>query len=373
MSGSFTRLGSSLWSWEPWVNLPDDAARMLWLALYTSERAKTIVPGLWHGSVLSMADAARQQPQDTYKNLDTLLACDLVEYDERARVLRLTELPDAGEWPQAPYILSAWWKRFLNVPACPVRNAHAQTVRWMLDRGAREVPKGSGKPSPKHEEIWSETFGTIPVVAARRRGVRRLCDSDTGNTVQGSLFAPSKALLLPEGPTIPPSDPEPSKINYSRSDPPSDRGGSGEGEGEGEGEISFSSLDPEPPNDRPIERPRLVLVPPPADVPFTADDLVKALGAPPPGLDVQAMQGALWNAIGYCGRDGTGVADLAVLRDWVSSGGPAADSIDRARLFAHAAQGELLADLFRRAAEYKQRADERTAAWQAAREQAGIS
>lgn len=116
-----------------------------------------------------------------------------------------------------------------------------------------------------------------------------------------------------------------------------------------------------------------MLVPPPADVPFTADDLIRALGGVPHGTDLPALQVALLRAIVDCGRAGVGVAELDVLREWVSGGGPAAEAIDRARLIVHASQGDLLADLFRRAGEHRQRAKDRTAAWLVARELAGIT
>ncbi len=181
---AFTRLGSSIWDWEPWTELKA-LPRILWLALYTSAEAKRHVPGLWHGGVPSMADAARMAPDEVILALDHLLERELVEYDPKFRVLRLCELPDAGEYPNNGNVLRSWWTRFKTVPTCPVRDSHVRTIAWICDEGA----KRSGKAfTPHHKEAWTETFGTIVVPAPRRRGVKRLADSDTSTQVQPSLF-----------------------------------------------------------------------------------------------------------------------------------------------------------------------------------------
>src|SRR3990172_7668059 len=186
----YTRVGASIWNWERFIAL-DDGPRNLWLALYTTAEAKRVVPGLWHGSIHSMAEAAHRSLDVTYKNIDALLDVDMVEFDQKNRVLRMTELPDAGEYPSSPTILSSWWSKFLLVPPCAMRDAHVTMIRWILDHGAAQMglKKGRiGRPTPAHEEIWSVTFGTIAIPASRRRGLRRLLDADTGNDVQPSLF-----------------------------------------------------------------------------------------------------------------------------------------------------------------------------------------
>lgn len=183
---AFTRLGSSIWDWEPWTEL-EAMPRLLWLAMYTSAEAKRHVPGLWHGGLPSMADAARMKPDDVIYALDTLLERDLVEYDPKFRVLRLCELPDCGEYPNNGKVILGWWTRFQTVPTCPVRDAHVRTLEWICTEGA----KRSGKTfTPHHMEAWQGTFARIAIPAPRKRGVRRLADSDTGTQVQPSLFAP---------------------------------------------------------------------------------------------------------------------------------------------------------------------------------------
>jgi hypothetical protein len=190
----FTRLSTSLWDWEPWRELAM-GTRNLWLGLYTSSEAKRHVPGLWQGGISVMSDAARMRPDETVDALDELLSRELVEYDSRTRVLRLCELPDPGEWPANGRVLRSWWRRFQTVPDCGVRNAHVTTLRWLIDKGA----VASGKQISKdHELAWSELFGRVPIPAPRRRGVRRLSDdSDTGTTVQPSLFPPSSPSAPP--------------------------------------------------------------------------------------------------------------------------------------------------------------------------------
>ena len=205
----FTRLGCSIWDWEPWVQLPDDSARMFFLGLYTSAPAKRIVPGLWHGSIISMAEAVRMPADRATKCLDILLDHDLAEYDIKARVLRLTQLPDAGEYASNGKAIRGWWGRFRSVPECSVRNAHVRTLRWILEHGARCA--GNEAPSHDHEKAWAETFATVPLPAPRRRGVRRLLDNDTSTSNQPGLFPTATEVptmtYLPEHDPIPSSHP----------------------------------------------------------------------------------------------------------------------------------------------------------------------
>lgn len=186
---AFTRLGSSLWDWEPWTDLPSAEARLLWLALYTSAEAKRHVPGLWQGGFAAMADAARMPVDVVITALDVLIDRGLVEYDRKTRVLRLCELPDAGEYPTNGKVILGWWTKFNTVPACPVRDAHVRTIAWILDTGSKLVRSRSSKEvTAHHQEAWSTTFGTVVVPTERRRGVRRLAESDTSTHVQPSLF-----------------------------------------------------------------------------------------------------------------------------------------------------------------------------------------
>ncbi len=186
---AFTRLGSAIWDWEPFTNLSSDA-RVLWLALFTSGEAKRNVPGLWQGGIASMVDAARMERDPVVRALDDLLCDGMVEYDQKARVARLCQLPDAGEYPHNGNVVRSWWRRFKTVPECLVRDAHVRTIRWLMEEGAKQ--KGETL-TPNHLAAWEATFGRITIPEPRRRGVRRLADSDTSTQIQPSLF-PSGAL-----------------------------------------------------------------------------------------------------------------------------------------------------------------------------------
>jgi hypothetical protein len=235
-----------------------------------------------------MAEAAQMTSGDTLSALDNLLEHELVEFDAKLRVLRICTLPDAGEWPCNGNIVRGWWNRFSTVPACPVRDAHIKTLRWIVDQGAADARKSL---SHDHIAAWSETFASIPMPAPRRRGVRRIADSDTSTPVQPSLFhsasLPAASICAGDvtpttidtsypqvshspqsaGPTSDPPIRELNKIRVPETVSKPFR------EGEGEGEILFFS--PELPNEGP-ERSRsapvLRVVPP-----YTVEDVTAVL------------------------------------------------------------------------------------------------
>lgn len=347
MSGAFTRLGACIWDWEPFVRL-DDAARTLWLWLYTSAESKRVLPGLFHGSISNMAEGSHRGIDVTIKALDAMISDDLVEYDQKHRVLRMCELPDAGEYPSTPNIMLSWWSRFLSLPSCQVRDAHVSTIRWILDQGARDSKaKGgknrnpTGRPTIKHEEVWEETFGTIAIPPPRRRGTRRLVDSiaDTSTAVQPSLFAPNPSLSLPEPlpPSSSPSDPEIKDLRALGSLPEGIRKGIpdplGEGDGAGDGvgvggfrDQGLGSGGPASGGASPsgasgggdLVRPHLALVPPV----HPYDALLLALAERSAGKlkpDVRSgVHAALCATIRELDAQGVGGGDLALLGERIA-------------------------------------------------------
>ncbi len=335
---SFTRIGANLWDWEPFTAL-DPEPRNLWLALYTSAQARRVIPGLWHGGIQTMAESSHRPVDETLKSLDALLDVEMVEFDQKHRVLRMTQLPDAGEFPTSPGILSSWWSKFLLVPQCPVRDAHVSLVRWILDRGAATVKKNKArKPSPMHEEIWSTTFGTVAIPLPRRRGMRRLLDADTGTDVQPSLFGGYRDPLRLPLSVLP-------KALHSGSEQTQDRNKeishiaipervsrpSGEGEGDGDGVLS-SSPDPDQggaggggsgEGSSEVKRPLLTLVPSPAIAPFTVENLLQQLRGAMGGVweisedDHERLTGEIdgFRRLGY------GEPEFALLGDWIRAKG----------------------------------------------------
>jgi hypothetical protein len=170
-----TRIGVGLWSWEPWLAL-EPAARMLWMALYTTGEAKRCAPGLWHGGPQVLADAASMSYQDVQGALEEMVDKKMVEWDRRARVIRMTMLPDDAERPSNGNCIRGWWRRFQTVPDCAVRNRHIDLLKWLI-----------GPMSKHHAEAWDGTFGTVsqvPVGRTRPTEQRMV-------TTQGSLFTDS--------------------------------------------------------------------------------------------------------------------------------------------------------------------------------------
>lgn len=214
--GEYTRFGVHIWSWEPFLSLveddgytPDYRARNLWIGLYTSAEMRRTCPGLFNGSIGRMAEAARMPGDDALYALDKLLAHELVEYDDRTYVLRMTDLPDALDGCDNGNVIRGWFGRFKTVPSCVVRDSHVRLLRWILDETNKIGSKKKGIQG--REEAWAETFGTIPQPAVRRRGVRRLGHGGVaGTVVQPGLFdAPSRAsraLPAPSEPFLPCSE-----------------------------------------------------------------------------------------------------------------------------------------------------------------------
>ena len=207
MTAPFTNLTADLWRWNEWLALehdPDDmigrCTKLFWLALYTSHDAKRSVPGIFCGSITTMAESARVRVDDAIKYLDRLLEHEMVEFDQENRVLRLTKLPGFGDAAGSNgKVIKGWWTQFNRVPQCAVRDAHVSTLKWMLE----EWRRFKGEPlTPDQAKAWAETFGRVTIPAPRKRGVRRLLDADTSTDTQPSLFGapPSPSNSLPGGP-----------------------------------------------------------------------------------------------------------------------------------------------------------------------------
>lgn len=386
----YTRIGTSLWSWEPWLALEHDTddligcrARLLWLAFYTSPESKRIVPGLWHGSIATMADAARMSSEQALRALDRLIEHGLVEYDQKLRVVRLTKLPDAGESPQNGKVLRSWWTRFRSVPACAVRDAHVATLRWIMEEWSRETGKVL---SADHVKAWSETFAQVTIPTSTP-GFRSLFDHDTSTASQPSLFAPKASVdtVSKEVSTDPPVDNSDSVYVTEIRDPltVSDNVGSGAGSG-------FGSSYPDPEQGgsgggygTSLPTPVLRVHP---QIGFDADDFINMLAAATGGRFAVALtsearapiRAAIESAAELSRRPGS----LDVLRDYIERGMPGfpRDHLsleDRARnpggiSPAIVSSPGWLTFAIQRALTWKADADDKIAALAAARAEAGV-
>lgn len=320
----FTKLSSQLWSWEPFRRLeryPGDqvgrGTKLFWLALYSVPEAKDSVPGLIKGSITTLAEACFIQPDDARLYLDRLLEDDLVEYDVERRVLRFTELPDCGESPPNGNTIRSWWRKFQNVPACPVRDAHVGLLWWLM----QEWSRANGKPiSANHMDAWKETFGRMDFQLQRPRHRKHVQTSlfESGNRSQLST-AP---LALPPG-SVSASEPPINNLN---------RSGNGSLNGSGnrrdhdrwdqDQDQDLGSPDPEG-GGAGEGRPRLALVPlVPVDADDLAETLAEATGGKFPLALSRTQRQALGRAIDACADVLTGMGVLAVLRDYVKQGMP---------------------------------------------------
>lgn len=327
---SYTNLGSGIWNWKPFRSLersPDDivgrCAKLLYLALYTTPEAKQQPPGLFVGSVTTIAEAAGFSIDDTRVYLDRLIEDDLVEYDVENRVLRLVALPDCQEFPTNGHGIRGWWRRFSNVPECPVRDAHVHTLAWILFEWCRVTGKNLSK---SHQEAWAETFARIHVPTTRPRPRPR-------KHLQTSLFAlhsgaSSERSLNESRPADAdrvPDPPDSFRSNDSNRNSYNDR-------------ITPVKRDQDPDRDQDqvpdlrspeggpgARAPVLTLVPMAA---FDADDLVDVLAASSarlggfPRAVTREQRQALQRAIEALPNVGSGQGVLALLREYIADGAP---------------------------------------------------
>ncbi len=178
--GRFTPIGHELFTWEP-LTTRSTAARWVWLTCYASGEAKRSLPGLFPGSLLTIADVARMSTNEAGNAIDELVESRLVAFDQRNRLLRYLELPDPYDRAHTHQAISGWWTRFRSLPACPQRDAHVPLLQWMVQQG--EV-------NDKMKDVWSKTFGSVSVPTDLPT-FTRLAMSDTSTSAQPSLFGPT--------------------------------------------------------------------------------------------------------------------------------------------------------------------------------------
>lgn len=319
MDTTHTKVGGDVFNWERLRPL-DVPARYFWMGLYISHR-RTII-GLWNAGIPTLADVAKMQPDDTVVALEALLKHDLVEYDRNKDVLRLTELPDRCERPQNPSHLQSLWTRYRGVPNCPVKYAHVRLLEWLITDPV-EVTK------PSMVEQWEKTFGTIPVPAPRKRGVRSLIESDTSTLVQPSLFqlpASSVSHLTKQDTVSDTVSPHP--LIYDQGSRISDllltdghatdpsiaiRESKGCADAHDEGEIP------------PPARRTLGLVPLPDDLPFSIAEMLSAIAAESGGRFVaepfdQRLSDALCATIRACASAQVTLTDLRAVGRHLAAG-----------------------------------------------------
>jgi hypothetical protein len=213
-----TNLGIGIWSWQPLMQLHDARCFKLWMGLFTTPEAKRWPPGLWLGGTAVMAEATGMGHADVVEALRTLLDVRLVEYDERARVARLVELPpDKPEGTRSGSVVWSWWKKFGGVPPSPVRDAHVLTLRWLADQSSEDVARA-----------WAETFGTMPTPLPGPRPVQGPPGGPRQGLKEGGQEGGGEglgqALPLPQ-PSLFPSNNFKSSEGEGVSRPPRDPGG----------------------------------------------------------------------------------------------------------------------------------------------------
>jgi hypothetical protein len=308
-----TRVGCGIWDWDRFVAL-DCRSRILYLALYTSANVKRTVPGLFHGGLGALAEAARMPAQDTVEALDDLIRRQLAEWDKHHQIIRLTELPDAEERPFNGKTILGWWNRFQSVPACGVRDAHVQVLRGLLDAGVATAD---------HEKAWEKTFATVKVMAPRRRGVRALLPPSSEDSPQADLFASAdlgNRIRYPIGYPQDQDQDQDSDLETVSASPP----------------VPVpvpvvSAPPPAPPPPPPVQEPALapVIALPvtrKGPLPFTIADAITALESSSRGRFVgtvfdQRLAKPITDLIRQCAEQGIGVDAFQEVGAWLGRGG----------------------------------------------------
>jgi hypothetical protein len=153
---AYTRLGATVFDWPPFFERSMEA-RNLWLALYASPQSKKGIPGLFHGGLGALSEAARMGAGPAIEALRELTEAGVAEYDERNRVIRMTQLPDKLEKPANGKVMRMFWNRWKDFPESYLKYRHIGTVFWLCEELLAKVDK------PEHQKTWDETFGTVPV------------------------------------------------------------------------------------------------------------------------------------------------------------------------------------------------------------------
>jgi hypothetical protein len=153
---AYTRLGATVFDWAPYYER-SMAARNIWLALYASPQSKKGIPGLFHGGVGALSEAARMGAGPAIEALRELCEAGLAAHDERNRVIRMTQLPDKLEKPSNGKVLKMFWNRWKDFPESELKYHHIATVHWLCEELLSNTMKR------EHWATWDMTFGTIPV------------------------------------------------------------------------------------------------------------------------------------------------------------------------------------------------------------------
>lgn len=135
------------WDDENLGDLPA-ATRLLAAFLITSRQAVSL-PGLINLGVAGLSEAAHLSHQETTAALAQLAAAGFCQFDERRRIIRVFRAPKYNRAAN-PNMLRAWWRRWGDLPACPLRDQHVASLR-----------DGVNLSNDAMLACWEETFGTV--------------------------------------------------------------------------------------------------------------------------------------------------------------------------------------------------------------------
>jgi hypothetical protein len=125
-----------------------DTGRIIWMYFLTSP-IRNSLPGLFRGTVLSVAEGIERSPEKTQIHLDAVLATGMAQYDPERRLFRLPKAPLYTKGPN-PNIVKSWWKDWQLLPDSELKYQHVPALADAVNLRNAVILR-----------IWSDTFGKV--------------------------------------------------------------------------------------------------------------------------------------------------------------------------------------------------------------------
>ncbi len=154
-SRRYCKIDPRLWDDEKIAGL-DPVVKLLWLYLLTGCHT-TSLPGLWRLGPAEIAEGMRLPVAVIEAGLATLIAIGRVQRDVACRLIRVARAPRYNP-AENDRVIQSWWRQWSSLPDCALRYEHIASL-------------ADGVHSPKVQQEWNATFGTVDLAA----GLATIC------------------------------------------------------------------------------------------------------------------------------------------------------------------------------------------------------